>query len=129
MSYNLFLDDERQPQNVKWINLPLVDWVIVKNYNQFVETIQNRGVPLRISFDNDLAPDHYNTLIEQASKNPRYLENHPFEEKTGYDCAKWLVGYCLSKGGIDLPEYYIHTMNPIAKEYIKSLLESYMKSK
>ena len=44
------------------------------------------------------------------------------------DCAKWLVNYCLDRN-LDLPEYYIHTMNPIGAENIKSLFESYEKSR
>ena len=35
MSYNLFLDDMRYPKDVKWIELPLVEWTIVRNYKEF----------------------------------------------------------------------------------------------
>ncbi len=128
MSYNLFLDDERKVSDVTWVDLPLVEWVIVKNYKQFVEIIERRGIPLRVSFDNDLADVHYKAYFEDSRYVPDYLEKYNFKEKTGYDCAKWLVNYCLDRN-LDLPEYFVHTMNVIGKDYITSVLESYKKSR
>jgi hypothetical protein len=46
-----------------------------------------------------------------------------FKEKTGYDCAKWLCNYCIDNG-IPLPEYYVHSMNPVGRENIKFYLDS-----
>jgi hypothetical protein len=40
-------------------------------------------------------------------------------EKTGYDCAKWLVEYCVEHG-LKFPEYVVHSMNPVGKENILS---------
>jgi hypothetical protein len=65
-------------------------------------------------------------------QNPMNLHKGEFrydkmKEKTGFDCAKWLVNYCLERN-LDLPEYFIHTMNPIGAENIKSLFENYKKS-
>ena len=61
--YYLFLDDERYPKQVTWVNLPLVDWVIVRNYNEFVKKIEEDGMPVFISFDHDLADEHYNEAM------------------------------------------------------------------
>ena len=55
----LFLDDERAVKDVTWIELPLGPWTVVKNYRQFVEYITNNGLPEVISFDHDLADEHY----------------------------------------------------------------------
>ena len=55
MYYNLFLDDERFPCKVSWINLPPVQWEIVRNYSQFIQIITERGLPEHISYDHDLS--------------------------------------------------------------------------
>jgi len=125
-SYHLFLDDERFPKDVKWVELPLVPWVIVRNYKQFVETIERDGVPLTVSFDHDLADEHYQEFHAANDKrlvnkgNFRYSE---MKEKTGYHCAQWLAQYCVDKNH-PLPVYYLHTMNHIGKENMRSILES-----
>ena len=59
-----------------------------------------------ISFDHDLADEHY---LKQNSQE--------FVEKIGYDCAKWLVEYCMDHY-LDLPKFYCHSMNPVGKENI-----------
>ena len=46
-----------------------------------------------------------------------------FKEKTGNDCAKWLSEYCV-KNVVPLPDYYVHSMNPVGKENILSTLKS-----
>ncbi len=50
-----------------------------------------------------------------------------YTEKTGYDCAKWLVEYCMNKG-VKHPPYMVHSMNPVGKQNIISYVESYNKS-
>jgi hypothetical protein len=112
MKYNLFLDDTREP------NKFLKDtrtWLVVRNYNQFVETIAKQGLPDFISFDHDLADEHYN------EEHPDYDK---FKEKTGYDCAKWLVEYCM-KTSQSLPEWQVHSMNPIGRMNINMILSMY----
>ena len=39
MSYHLFLDDARDPQDVKWLELPPYHWVVVRSFKEFVNTI------------------------------------------------------------------------------------------
>jgi hypothetical protein len=123
--YNLFLDDLRNPRNVKWVELPLVDWEIVRSYDAFVAIIQEKGIPHRISFDHDLADEHYKEFAaknnEEATK--RDIDYKQFKEKTGYDCAKWLAKYCVDNN-IPIPEYYIHSLNGIGLANIVSILES-----
>jgi hypothetical protein len=111
-NYNLWLDDKRLPENVTWIELPLVEWIIAKNYTQFVQIIQKQGLPLFVSFDHDLG---------DCDSNHQYNFG-----LTGLDCAKWLVNYCFSKN-INVPTYYIHSLNPVGAENILGLLKSYQK--
>ena len=120
MYYNLFLDDIRNPRDVKWLNLPSVEWTIVRDYDEFVNVIKKQGVPTFIAFDHDLGPDHYNPSM--------YNKLHEtFSERNGYDCAKWLVDYCMNRN-LKVPKYAVHSMNPIGKNNIINYIESYKKS-
>ena len=123
----LFLDDCRNPETVTWLPLPLenVFWIVVRNYDEFVDYIETKGVPEVVSFDHDLAHEHYDALFEKPIQHVSSYDN--FEEKTGYHCAKYLVEYCV-ENKTDIPkEIYIHTMNPIGREKILSLFRMYEK--
>lgn len=120
MKKRLFLDDIRQPETCATYMLsPEIyveeSWDVVRDYKQFVNYIEENGVPDVISFDHDLADIHYDPTT--------WTESFSYKEETGYDCAKWLCNYCV-KNGILLPEFYVHSMNPIGKENIQKCLES-----
>jgi hypothetical protein len=123
MSYNLFLDDERKPRDVQWVKLPLIEWTIVRNYDEFVDIITKKGLPTFISFDHDLAFEHY----PFHEKNPTLrIPYESYKEKTGYHCAYWLINFCLEKK-LDLPRFAVHSMNPIGRENIEKLLNGFLK--
>lgn len=132
--YLLFLDDVR---NANAFLKDIRTWVTVRTYNDFVALVEKEGLPKFISFDHDLSTEHYlsviagdlypdkkwsNLSVEEAKKVP--VPYDKYKEKTGYDCAKWLINYCDEKK-LPLPDYQIHSMNPVGKENIKSLLEGY----
>lgn len=73
----------------------------VYNYEEFVEYLERKGLPDFISFDHDLG-----------------------EDLSGYDCAKYLVAYCLEHQR-SLPDYQVHSQNPVGKENIERLLENF----
>lgn len=112
--YYLFLDDERKPDNVTWIRLPRVDWVIVSSYDEFVAKIQHMGAPAFVSFDHDLADEHYQAMLAGC--------NNYGAEKTGYECAKWLVDFCIETN-VRFPDYVVHSMNPIGAKRISDYVE------
>jgi len=130
VSYNLFLDDFRSPNSfLKDIRT----WTVVRNYKEFVETIQAKGLPTFISFDHDLSDEHYAIFdiieaLQQETPLPKYDEipYKKYEEKTGYHCASWLTEYCKEKK-LPLPNYQVHSMNPVGTENIRNLLENYKK--
>lgn len=135
-TYRLFLDDYRHPTqclNYMYRRIgnknPVYaqEWVIVKNYDEFVDYISVHGMPELISFDHDLSEVHYSGEIENASDWQDYyhMSDH---EMTGYDCAKWLVDYCESTGK-ELPEFYVHSMNKVGTENIQTYLDNYKKMK
>jgi hypothetical protein len=92
----LYLDDIRNPKSD--------GWTVVRNYEEFVQYIDQNGLPDEISFDHDLGED----------------------VKTGYDCAKWLCEYCWMNG-IPIPPYNVHSANPVGRDNIIGTLKSYEK--
>lgn len=122
----LFLDDFRMPIDAFYYTAnPLytkTEWVIVRDYNQFVQYINEHGLPALISFDHDLADTHYDEL-----NGVDVIDYDNLTEKTGYDCARWLIEYCLDHDNMPLPNYFIHSMNRVGAKNISSLLENYNK--
>lgn len=117
--YYIFLDDERNPCEVKWTQIPDLPWTVVRTYGNFKALITVKGyLPEFISFDHDLGIEHYSNLVKNESDYNKY------KEKTGYDCAKWLIDYC-AQNELTIPKYTIHSLNPIGASNIRSLLESY----
>jgi hypothetical protein len=145
MAYNLFLDDIHNPRDVANLKKTTVKdreryrkygWVIVRSYDDFVNTIKNKGVPDIVSFDHDLAPEHYEILFsnENWSKGEKkiildtddwsdeiILDYDKFKIKTGYHAAEWLVEYCNNTGN-NMPICLIHSQNDVGRKNIINLL-------
>lgn len=122
--YNLFLDDDptRIPHKLAWIELPLVKWTVVRSYDEFVNHIKAHGIPARVSFDHDLGPTAYQEYHKAINSNG-IINYDNIEERTGMDCARWLAHLCVERN-VPIPLYYIHTLNPIGRQNIFSILES-----
>jgi len=120
MSYHLFLDDVRMPGDVSWVELPRdKPYEIVRSYDEFVSCIAQNGLPRFVAFDHDLADQHYVAmLLESQGKHADYGP-----EKSGYDCAKWLVNFCDEQGA-KFPGYAVHSMNPAGVENIINYIEN-----
>ena len=121
MSYYLFLDDFRQPKDTfDYTGNPIyVDkkWLVVRSHDEFVKCIEENGVPHTVSFDHDLADEHYTQ--EQVIPYTEY------KEKTGFHCAIWLINYCMDNK-LKLPTgILIHSMNPVGSKNIKSVFSTY----
>lgn len=134
--YNLFLDDIRVPYDcVNYMTDPTPyskkEWVVVRNAEEFKRTItdlyeNHRKWPFLVSYDHDLADIHYQIPNEDwDAMDPLNSEKMGVEE-TGYDCAKWLCDFCMDND-LPLPEYLVHSMNPVGKRNIKSYLENFKK--
>jgi hypothetical protein len=123
-NYALFLDDDinRVPQKLSWIELPFIPYVIVRNYDEFVECITNHNLPHTISWDHDLSFSGYSEYhrTDQSDKTINY-NNIP--ERTGYHAAMWLAEYCIGRN-LNIPHYTVHSMNYMGKQNIISVLES-----
>jgi|SRR5579885_3650935 len=122
MTYKLFLDDIRNPvQCVTYMHSRIgvknpiyleKGWVICRNFECFKNTILEYGLPEFISFDHDLSDSHYQEIVEFGFF---------VSDDTGYDCARWLIEYCESNG-YKIPQFAVHSQNPIGAERIFSLL-------
>jgi hypothetical protein len=122
MSYNLFLDDVRVPQQVTWAAIPLVEWEIVRSYDEFVKKVEEKGLPNFVTFDHDLAQEHYPFFNAEKGNMPE-IDYASYKERTGYDCARFLVAYCLERG-LRLPPFTCHSLNPVGRENIIAYLNN-----
>lgn len=130
----LFLDDYRQPIDcVKYMHTRIgpenliydkLNWHIVKHYPEFVQYIEKNGLPDVISFDHDLADEHYHERMQNGVLNYTGEAFGDDMNKTGYHCAAWLIEYCLDNNK-KLPRCIVHSMNPAGTENIQSLIYNF----
>ena len=131
MGVLLWLDDVRDPMDGDWLVFSPIEQpfevVWVKTFAGFITHIKCYGLPDGICFDHDLGlPNQLKWREKGKSKREsRILAKK--EEKTGYDCAKWLVEYCIDNNK-PLPLYNIQSANPVGKENIDGLLKSFIKN-
>lgn len=102
----LWLDDYRDPYTrPDWLVFSPIEqpfkvyWA--KSYKSFIQYIIEFGLPDAICFDHDLGTS-----------------------ETGYDCAKWLVEYCIDNDKA-LPLFNIQSANPVGAENIRMLLNNF----
>lgn len=115
----LYLDDIRNPTTK--------GWDIVRSYDEFVDYVTKNGVPDMVSFDHDLGMEHIKFYFDNGGhENPPNPQEVQFETKTGYDVAKWLCDYCY-ENGLPLPEWNVHSANPVGRDNIISVLKSFEK--
>lgn len=119
MTWNLFIDDERDLKDVTWAPWQVQEkyrneeWVIARSYGEALVNFAQRGFPTFVSFDHDLGEG----------------------ENTGHDVAKFLVEADIKFRDRGIYEYrfpqnfdfYVHSKNPIGKANIEGLLNNYMK--
>ena len=111
MTYNLFIDDERNPIDVKWGDWHEqelyrdAEWIIARNWHEVLELVVSLGLPSLISFDHDLGDG----------------------EKTGYEIAQKLCDMIMD--GVALPEnfdFMVHSKNPVGAENIRTYMNNFI---
>jgi hypothetical protein len=127
----VYLDDVRTPVEK--------DWIVVRSYDEFVQKIMELGIDniSTISLDHDLGPSAMKEYFQNVSPNYN-LDYNNITEKTGYDCAKWLVNYfydlnpqmleksrLLKKDKIKFPKIYTHSANPIGSANIMGYINNF----
>ena len=102
----IFLDDERSPQFVsnKIPDFGSYEWVVIRNYFKFTDFVDNNINRISlVSFDHDIDSLEWN----------------------GKDAADYLLDVCMDNN-ITLPDFIVHSMNPIGKENIIGLYKNYL---
>lgn len=115
--YKIYLDDVRTPVDSTW--------VVVRNYDEFVSKVVEIGLNNIecISLDHDLG----DTAMQEWHKNVYYnytLNYDNILEKTGMDCAKWLVERWLD--GEPVVTVYTHSANAIGSANIMGYINNYL---
>lgn len=112
----IYLDDIRTPIEE--------GWTVVRSYEEFVSTIMYNGLDNieLISLDHDLG----DTAMKEWHTNVyhNYTLNYDnIKEKTGYDCAKWLVEQWMN--GEAIVDVYTHSANAIGSANIMGYINNY----
>ena len=118
--YNIYLDDLRTPIDDNWI--------ICRNYDEFVDKVKEIGIENidTISLDHDLGETAIREYFKNVTTN-YILDYDNIHEKTGYDCAKWLVEQSINNG-IHLPLILTHSANPIGSANIMGYINNFLKN-
>jgi len=116
----LYLDDVRTPK--------ADNWEVVRNYDEFVAHIKLKGLGAYevISLDHDLGEG---AMVEYYTNvKPNYeLDYNRITEKTGMDCARFLVAESMNTK-IPLPTIYVHSANPIGAANIMGYVNNYFRN-
>jgi hypothetical protein len=128
----IYLDDVRTPKDK--------DWMVVRNYHEFVNLVQNVGIRNigTISLDHDLGDSAMNEYHTNVSPNFK-LDYNNISEKTGYDAAKFLVDEFYSKyperldmdyfakkeEPVMFPIVLVHSANPIGSANIMGYINNF----
>ncbi len=97
-AWTLFVDDERFPVNP--------DHVIARSSRQAIDLIMQRGMPIHICFDHDLAGDDTSMIL-----------------------VNWLIEAALD-GVITFPQgftFSVHSQNPVGVQNIRARMDAFLK--
>jgi hypothetical protein len=99
---------------------------VVRNYDEFIAKITEVGLENIevISLDHDLGDSAMMEFYRNVSPN-YILDYNNITEKTGMDCAKWLVNQSIETKTV-LPQIYTHSANPIGSANIMGYINNYL---
>lgn len=117
MKYNIYLDDVRTPT-------PSNNWVVVRSYDEFISKINELGLENieLISLDHDLGDSAMAEWLNNVANNYT-LDYNNITEKTGMDCAKWLVEKWMD--GAPVCEVKVHSANAIGSANMMGYINNY----
>ena len=112
----IYLDDVRTPNDQFW--------VVVRNYDEFVNTITEIGLENigLISLDHDLGDTAMMEWHTNVARNFT-LNYDNIKEKTGMDCTKWLVEQWMN--GAPVCKVMIHSANAIGSANMMGYINNY----
>ena len=119
----IYLDDVRTPIESEWI--------VVRSFAEFQKRIEEIGLLNieTISLDHDLGPESMKEYFTNVS--PNYTLNYANipNEKTGMDCAKWLIQHwydTASSTFSHFPTVYTHSANPVGSANIMGYINNFL---
>ena len=135
----IYLDDIRIPDDK--------DWILVTNYDEFVNKVKELGLKNidTISLDHDLGDSAMAEYFRNVEPHG-IIDYNNITEKTGYDCAKWLVNYFLDtqpkishkicddlfipdpNAEFHFPQIYVHSYNSVGALNILSFINNFYRS-
>ena len=119
----LYLDDVRTPTTTIKGYHP---WKVVRNYDEFVKHITQNGVPDLVSFDHDLHKEHTDDYWSQFElKGYQEPDYSSYIEKTGLDCARFLIDHIQANNSLELKQCSVHSANPIGAANIQSFINGF----
>jgi hypothetical protein len=125
MKKRIYLDDVRTPlsPNGAWVE-GIEEWTVVRSYDEFVKTVTEIGLENIevISLDHDLGDSAMKEWHTNVYHNYK-LDYNNITEKTGYDCAKWLVEQWMD--GKPVVDVYTHSANAIGSANIMGYINNY----
>ena len=98
----------------------------MRSYEEFVDTVLEIGIENveLISLDHDLGPRATQHFLRNTTQT--YEINYgEIPEKTGLDCAKWLVDHVLDNES-KLPVVVVHSANPVGSANIMGYINNYL---
>lgn len=101
--WKLYLDDQifdKETPN-RWV---LEGYIGASSSDEAKKLVEEKGLPIMIDFDHDLGGD---------DKATNFLN--------------WLKYWALDRGLTEIPQYKIHSANPVGKNNLISLMESWRK--
>lgn len=133
MKYKIYLDDVRTPLRE--------DWTVVRSYDEFVSKIEELGLSNIevVSLDHDLGDTAMDEYYNNVSPNYTLDYTH-ITEKTGLDCAKWLINHFYDVNpfwgdfsrnkkrneNFPFPKVYTHSANPIGSANIMGYINNFL---
>lgn len=130
----IFLDDERNIQDVSWVNYAQFGFsndtqlIVCRNFQEFKHVVDNQSKlsDCFISFDHDLQDFHPLNNIKSGDVENiygivnKYGANPNDLELTGYSCLRYLGNLLLQEQlDYDVNQILIHTQNSIAKKQME----------
>mgnify|MGYP003331014573 FL=1 len=114
--YSVYLDDIRTPISP--------DWVVVRSYDEFVSKVSELGLKNieLISLDHDLGDSAMKEWYSNVMNHYR-LNYDNIIEKTGMDCAKWLVEQWMN--GEPHCRVMVHSANAIGSGNMMGYINNY----
>jgi len=116
MKQKIYLDDVRTPNEE--------GWTAVRSYDEFVAKVNEVGLENieLVSLDHDLGDSAMKEWHTNVYHNYK-LDYDNITEKTGYDCAKWLVEQWME--GKQVIKVYTHSANAIGSANIMGYINNY----